>query len=62
MFAIYDMDDNLVFVCDTYKELAKYFDTSIYVMHSTMSRLKAGIRKRKRDTNGNWCKIIRIGE
>lgn len=62
MFAIYDMEDNLIFVCDTYKELAKYFNTSVIVMHTTMSRIKSGIRKKKRTTDGKWCRIIRIEE
>lgn len=62
MFAIYDMDDNLIFVCDTYKELAKYFNTSTVVMHTTMSRFKSGIRKKKRTTDGKWCTIIRMEE
>lgn len=62
MFAVYDMEDNLLYICDTYKELAKYFNTSIYVMHSTMSKFKSELRKKKRTTDGKWCTIIRMEE
>lgn len=60
MFAIYDMEDNLMYVCETYRELAKYFNTSTIVMRSTMSRIKSGYRKKKRTTDGKWCRIIRM--
>lgn len=62
MFAVYDMDDNLIYVCDTYKELAKYFNTSTVVMHTTMSRFKSVLRKKKKTTDGKWCTIIRMEE
>ena len=62
MFAIYDMDDNLIYVCDTYKELAKYFNTTTNVMRTTISRFNLGIRKKKRTTDGRWCRIIRMEE
>ena len=58
MFAVYDMDDNLMYVSDTYKELAKYFNTSVIVMHTTMSRIKSGIRKKREQLMVNGVELL----
>lgn len=43
MIAMYDLEDNLITIFDSYKECAKYFNTSIQVLHCHISRSKKDI-------------------
>lgn len=61
MIAMYDLKDNLVTIFDNYKDCAKYFNTSIRVLHCYISRSKKGKVDKKRCDNG-WCRLIKIEE
>ena len=61
MIAMYDLEDNLVTIFDNYKECAKYFNTSIQVLHCYISRSKKGKVDKKRGDNGR-CRLIKIEE
>lgn len=59
MIAMYDLEDNLITVFDTYKEAAKYFNTSIKVIQCYICRSKQGKVDKKRYKN-NWCRLFKI--
>lgn len=63
MIAMYDLEDNLITVFDTYKECAKYFNTSRAVIECHISRSKKGTVDRKRDiANKRWVRLFKIIE
>ena len=59
MIAMYDLEDNLITIFDNYKECAKYFNTSIQVLHCYISRSKKGKIDKKRYEKG-WCRLIKM--
>ena len=59
MIAMYDLEDNLITIFDSYKECAKYFNTSIQVLHCYISRSKKGKVDKKRYEKG-WCRLIKM--
>jgi uncharacterized protein YggL (DUF469 family) len=65
MYAVYDLQDNLITVFDDLTELADYFDTSYNCMKSLVCKQRKGKLKKKRDKHlKKWCLIkkIEIGE
>ena len=61
MIAMYDLEDNLIRIFDSYKECAEYFNTTTRVIHCYISRTREGKVDRKRDTvNKRWCKLYKI--
>ena len=61
MIAMYDLEDNLITIFESYKECAKYFNTSTKVIQCYISRSKRGIRDKKKNGN-SWCRLIKIDE
>lgn len=61
MIAMYDLEDNLITVFDTYKEAAKYFNTSVDVIQCYICRSKQGKIDKKRYKDG-WCRLYRMEE
>ena len=59
MIAMYDLEDNLITVFDSYKECAKYFNTSVRVIYSHICRSKKGTLDKKRYKN-SWCRLFKI--
>lgn len=59
MIAMYDLEDNLITIFDNYKECAKYFNTSIEVIHSHICRSKKGKVDKKRDKD-RWCRLFKM--
>lgn len=63
MIAMYDLEDNLIQVFDSYKDCAKYFNTSIKSLHSHICRTRKGKVDKKRDIlNKIWCRLFKIEE
>lgn len=63
MIAMYDLEDNLITIFDSYKECAKYFNTTIEVIHCYICRNKKGTVDKKRDIKAHkWCRLFRIEE
>lgn len=63
MYAIYDLQGNIITICENLKELAKYFDTSYSCIKSIICKERKGILKKKRDKRlKRWCYIEFIEE
>ena len=63
MIAMYDLEDNIITIFDTYEECAKYFNTTKNVIHSYIYRQKKGILDKKLDkTNNRWVRLFKIEE
>ena len=61
MIAMYDLDDNIITIFDSYKECAKYFNTSSASIRSHICRFKKNKLKKKRDKrNKRWCNLFII--
>lgn len=61
MIAMYDLEDNFINIFDTYKECAKYFETSTRNIASCISRIKSGVKDRIRDKkNERWVRLYKI--
>lgn len=61
MIALYDLEDNLITIFDTFKECAEYFDTSTNSIRCHLSLVKCGYRSKKRDRKQHkWCRLFRI--
>lgn len=61
--AMYDLEDN--YICSFWgcKECAKYFETSVKVIHCHICRSQKGIIDKKRDRkNHRWVRLFRIEE
>lgn len=59
MIAMYDLEDNLITIFDTYKEAAKYFNTSVKVIQCYICRSRQGKIDKKK--NGKtWCRLLKI--
>lgn len=61
MIAMYDLEDNLITVFDSYKECANYFNTSKGVIKSYICRNKKGILNKKRYKN-TWCRLFKVND
>lgn len=61
MIAMYDLNDNLITIFDSYKECASYFNTTIGSIKCYISRKKKGKIDKKRNGN-NWCRLIKLEE
>ncbi len=48
IITFYDLEDNIIKQFDSYKEAAEYFNTTIYVIHSYISRRKLHYPNRKK--------------
>lgn len=59
VIAIYDLEDNLITILDGYKEVAKYFNTSVGVIKTHMC-LKRQDKHRRKRFKGNWYKLEEI--
>ena len=63
MLALYDLEDNLITVFESYKECAAWFNTSIKCIHSYICKSKKGIIDKKRDKkNKQWYRIHKYKE
>ncbi len=60
MILMYDLLDNYIMEFKNYKECAKYFNTSVKVIHCYISRSKRGITDKKRDfKNHRWVRLFK---
>lgn len=59
MISMYDLEDNLITVFDTYKEAAEYFNTSVGVIRCYICRSRQGKINKKRNGN-NWCRLFKM--
>lgn len=57
--AIYDLEENLITTIEGYKEVAKYFNTSIGVIKNHMCLKRKDNRNKKR-LNGKWYRLEEI--
>lgn len=63
MIVMYDLEDNLITIFNTYKECAKYFDTSVKSIRCYISRNKKGTVDKKRDKkNQQWVRLFNFKE
>lgn len=61
VFVVYDLEDNIKTVCDSYKELSKYLDRDIRSVHSSMCRFrKSQIKYLQSNYDNKYYKIYRI--
>lgn len=61
MIAMYDMDDNLLFVFNTRQECAKYFDRSVRYIDCVLCKFRNEYVKKKRDfKNRRWVKLVEV--
>ena len=58
MIAMYDLEDNLITIFDSYKECAKYFKTTTAVIRCHISRKNKGIIDKKR-LDGKWYRLFK---
>ena len=57
----YDLQDNLLRIFDTYKEVAETFETTTDVIQSTVSKIKSGKRDMTFDRELNkWVRLYKI--
>ncbi len=61
MIAMYDLEDNLITIFDTYKECAKYFNTSVDAIQSHICRSRQGKIDKKKNGK-SWCRLYRMEE
>lgn len=61
MIAMYDLEDNLITIFDSYKECAKYFNTSVGAIQSHICRSKKSKINKKRNGN-SWCRLFKMEE
>ena len=60
MISMYDLEDNYICEFKTYKECAKYFNTSPKVIQTYISKSKKGTIDKKRDfKNKRWVRLYR---
>ena len=59
MIVMYDLEDNYIREFSSYKECAKYFNTSVRVIHSHICRSRKGKVDKKKDKNG-WCRLFKM--
>ena len=61
MISMYDLEDNLITVFDTYKEAAKYFNTSVDVIQCYICKSQKGKIDKKKWGN-KWCRLFKMEE
>ncbi len=60
IYAIYDLEDEIIEVFDTGKEVAEWLGIKARVFYSTFSRMSNGEREKiKSKNNGNFYKIYK---
>ena len=60
MILMYDLEDNYICEFKNYKDCAKYFNTSIKVIHTYICKRQKGTRDKKRDfKNNRWVRLFR---
>lgn len=61
ILTFYDLEDNIIAQFDSYKEAAKYFNTTIRCLHSYISRrnLHYPNRKKRDKKLGIWGYLIK---
>lgn len=59
--AMYDLEDNLITVFDSWQECANYFNTSTGVIRSYICRQQKGQRDKKRYKD-KWVRLFKIEE
>ena len=58
--AMYDLEDNLITVFESYKECAKYFKTSIESIHCYICRSQKGIVDKKLNKEDHkWYRLVK---
>ena len=58
--AMYDLDDNLITVFDSYRECARYFKTSIEAIHCYICRSQKGIVDKKLNKEDHkWYRLVK---
>lgn len=63
MIAMYDLEDNLITVFDSYEECANYFNTTSSSLYSYICKNKKGTLDKKRDiANKRWYRLFKIEE
>lgn len=58
---MYDLEDNLITIFDSYKECAEYFKTSVNVIYSYICRRNKNVIDKKR-LDGKWYRLYKIDE
>lgn len=61
MISMYDLEDNLITIFDSYKECAEYFKTSIDTIYSYISKSNKGVIDKKR-LDGKWYRLYKNDE
>lgn len=61
MISMYDLEDNLITIFDSYKECAEYFKTTDNVIKCHICRKKKSILDKKR-LDGKWYRLYKIDE
>ncbi len=60
MILMYDLDDNYICEFKNYKECARYFNTTIKVIHCYICRSKKGIIDKKKDFyHHRWVRLFK---
>ena len=63
MIGCYDLDDNLITVFNSYKDCARWFNTSEKCIYCYISRSQKGIVDKKRDVNNKkWYRLFKISD
>lgn len=63
MIVMYDLEDNLITIFDSYKDCAKYFNTNLSTIYSSVCRIKSGKLDKKRDVqNKRWVRLYKMVE
>lgn len=58
--AMYDLEDNLITVFDSYRECARYFKTSIKSIHCYICRSQKGIVDKKLNKEDHkWYRLVK---
>lgn len=63
MISCYDLEDNLITIFDSYKDCAKWFNTSVKVIYCYISRSQKGIVDKKRNIKyKKWYRLFKVGD
>lgn len=61
MISMYDLEDNLITIFNSYKECAEYFKTTVEVIQCYICRRNKGILDKKR-LDGKWYRLYKNDE
>lgn len=62
-YAIYDLEDNIITICENYKELANFFQKPKRSMESSVCRFTKGLIDKIRSNKDNsYYKVYKIKE